>query len=58
MINGHWGKIYKDFMVDKVYTESCVLNFDFVFQGHCFYHGKVLGMESSSVVLSTCSGLR
>ncbi|XP_072252136.1 disintegrin and metalloproteinase domain-containing protein 19 [Leuresthes tenuis] len=26
--------------------------------GHCFYHGKVLGMESSSVVLSTCSGLR
>ncbi|XP_068181996.1 disintegrin and metalloproteinase domain-containing protein 19 isoform X1 [Antennarius striatus] len=26
--------------------------------GHCFYHGEVLGMEGSSVVVSTCSGLR
>lgn len=30
----------------------------FVFQGHCFYHGEVLGMEGSSVAVSTCSGLR
>lgn len=29
-----------------------------VFQGNCFYHGEVLGMEGSSVALSTCSGLR
>ncbi|XP_035525741.1 disintegrin and metalloproteinase domain-containing protein 19 [Morone saxatilis] len=26
--------------------------------GHCFYHGEVLGMEGSSVAVSTCSGLR
>ncbi|XP_042349013.1 disintegrin and metalloproteinase domain-containing protein 19 [Plectropomus leopardus] len=26
--------------------------------GHCFYHGRVLGVESSSVAVSTCSGLR
>uniref|UniRef100_UPI0037E789AB disintegrin and metalloproteinase domain-containing protein 19 n=1 Tax=Semicossyphus pulcher TaxID=241346 RepID=UPI0037E789AB len=26
--------------------------------GHCFYHGEVLGLEGSSVALSTCSGLR
>ncbi|CAL8262661.1 unnamed protein product [Lota lota] len=26
--------------------------------GHCFYHGEVQGMEASSVVVSTCSGLR
>ncbi|KAI3351256.1 hypothetical protein L3Q82_005810 [Scortum barcoo] len=26
--------------------------------GHCFYHGEVLGMEDSSVAVSTCSGLR
>ncbi|XP_078145148.1 disintegrin and metalloproteinase domain-containing protein 19 [Centroberyx gerrardi] len=26
--------------------------------GHCFYHGEVLGVEGSSVALSTCSGLR
>lgn len=26
--------------------------------GHCFYHGEVEGMEGSSVVVSTCSGLR
>ncbi|XP_038555908.1 disintegrin and metalloproteinase domain-containing protein 19-like [Micropterus salmoides] len=26
--------------------------------GHCFYHGKVLGMQGSSVAVSTCSGLR
>ncbi|XP_017288537.1 disintegrin and metalloproteinase domain-containing protein 19 [Kryptolebias marmoratus] len=25
---------------------------------HCFYHGEVLGVEGSSVVVSTCSGLR
>ncbi|XP_020782886.2 LOW QUALITY PROTEIN: disintegrin and metalloproteinase domain-containing protein 19 [Boleophthalmus pectinirostris] len=25
---------------------------------HCFYHGKVEGIEGSSVVVSTCSGLR
>ncbi|XP_069467155.1 disintegrin and metalloproteinase domain-containing protein 8 isoform X2 [Ambystoma mexicanum] len=25
---------------------------------HCFYHGSVLGIEGSSVSLSTCSGLR
>ncbi|KAM3613143.1 uncharacterized protein V6R79_021352 [Siganus canaliculatus] len=25
---------------------------------HCFYHGDVLGMEGSSVAVSTCSGLR
>nr|XP_046262723.1 disintegrin and metalloproteinase domain-containing protein 19 [Scatophagus argus] len=25
---------------------------------HCFYHGEVLGMEGSSVAVSTCSGLR
>ncbi|XP_078406654.1 disintegrin and metalloproteinase domain-containing protein 19 [Cetorhinus maximus] len=25
---------------------------------HCFYHGKVKGFEHSSVVLSTCKGLR
>uniref|UniRef100_A0A8D0DE44 ADAM metallopeptidase domain 19 n=1 Tax=Sander lucioperca TaxID=283035 RepID=A0A8D0DE44_SANLU len=30
----------------------------FFFQGHCFYHGEVLGMEGSSVAVSTCSGLR
>lgn len=29
-----------------------------VFQGHCFYHGEVLGREGSSVAVSTCSGLR
>lgn len=29
-----------------------------VFQGHCFYHGEVWGMEGSSVAVSTCSGLR
>ncbi|XP_022077650.2 disintegrin and metalloproteinase domain-containing protein 19 [Acanthochromis polyacanthus] len=26
--------------------------------GHCFYHGEVVGMEGSSVAVSTCSGLR
>ncbi|XP_029918400.1 disintegrin and metalloproteinase domain-containing protein 19 [Myripristis murdjan] len=26
--------------------------------GHCFYHGEVLGVEGSSVAVSTCSGLR
>ncbi|KAM7000842.1 disintegrin and metalloproteinase domain-containing protein 19 [Tautogolabrus adspersus] len=26
--------------------------------GHCFYHGEVLGLEGSSVAVSTCSGLR
>nr|XP_020447492.1 disintegrin and metalloproteinase domain-containing protein 19 isoform X2 [Monopterus albus] len=26
--------------------------------GNCFYHGAVLGMEGSSVAVSTCSGLR
>ncbi|XP_049898058.1 disintegrin and metalloproteinase domain-containing protein 19 [Epinephelus moara] len=26
--------------------------------GHCFYHGEVLGIEGSSVAVSTCSGLR
>lgn len=25
---------------------------------HCYYHGEVKGVEDSSVVLSTCSGLR
>ncbi|XP_028316088.1 disintegrin and metalloproteinase domain-containing protein 19 isoform X2 [Gouania willdenowi] len=25
---------------------------------HCFYHGEVVGVEGSSVALSTCSGLR
>ncbi|KAK7922581.1 hypothetical protein WMY93_009483 [Mugilogobius chulae] len=25
---------------------------------HCFYHGKVEGIDGSSVVVSTCSGLR
>ncbi|XP_078267360.1 disintegrin and metalloproteinase domain-containing protein 19 [Rhinoraja longicauda] len=27
-------------------------------KAHCFYHGNVMGFEHSSVVLSTCSGLR
>ncbi|KAM9357468.1 disintegrin and metalloproteinase domain-containing protein 19 [Symphorus nematophorus] len=27
-------------------------------EGHCFYHGEVVGMEGSSVAVSTCSGLR
>lgn len=27
-------------------------------QGHCYYHGNVRGYPSSSVSLSTCSGLR
>ncbi|XP_010735817.3 disintegrin and metalloproteinase domain-containing protein 19 [Larimichthys crocea] len=26
--------------------------------GHCFYHGEVVGMEGSSVAVSTCAGLR
>ncbi|XP_034545260.1 disintegrin and metalloproteinase domain-containing protein 19 isoform X2 [Notolabrus celidotus] len=26
--------------------------------GHCFYHGEVLGLEGSTVAVSTCSGLR
>lgn len=26
--------------------------------GHCFYHGEVEGVQGSSVVVSTCSGLR
>ncbi|KAM3867059.1 disintegrin and metalloproteinase domain-containing protein 19 [Diretmus argenteus] len=26
--------------------------------GHCFYHGEVVGVEGSSVAVSTCSGLR
>ncbi|XP_074530851.1 disintegrin and metalloproteinase domain-containing protein 19 [Halichoeres trimaculatus] len=26
--------------------------------GHCLYHGVVLGLEGSSVAVSTCSGLR
>ncbi|XP_037636668.1 disintegrin and metalloproteinase domain-containing protein 19 [Sebastes umbrosus] len=26
--------------------------------GHCFYHGEILGVEGSSVAVSTCSGLR
>uniref|UniRef100_A0A4W4H401 ADAM metallopeptidase domain 19b n=1 Tax=Electrophorus electricus TaxID=8005 RepID=A0A4W4H401_ELEEL len=28
------------------------------FQEHCYYHGAVRGIEDSSVVLSTCAGLR
>uniref|UniRef100_A0A7N8WNV4 ADAM metallopeptidase domain 19b n=1 Tax=Mastacembelus armatus TaxID=205130 RepID=A0A7N8WNV4_9TELE len=32
--------------------------FAFVIQENCFYHGAVLGMEGSSVAVSTCSGLR
>ncbi|XP_039630750.1 disintegrin and metalloproteinase domain-containing protein 19 isoform X2 [Polypterus senegalus] len=27
-------------------------------EDHCFYHGSVLGLEQSGVVLSTCGGLR
>uniref|UniRef100_A0A4W3KJH4 ADAM metallopeptidase domain 19 n=1 Tax=Callorhinchus milii TaxID=7868 RepID=A0A4W3KJH4_CALMI len=27
-------------------------------KAHCFYHGNVKGIEHSSVVLSTCKGLR
>ncbi|XP_028668502.2 disintegrin and metalloproteinase domain-containing protein 19 [Erpetoichthys calabaricus] len=27
-------------------------------EDHCFYHGSVLGLEQSDVVLSTCGGLR
>lgn len=38
-----------------VYVLSSII---VVFQGHCFYHGEVLGMEGSSVAVSTCSGLR
>uniref|UniRef100_A0A3Q4HLP6 ADAM metallopeptidase domain 19b n=1 Tax=Neolamprologus brichardi TaxID=32507 RepID=A0A3Q4HLP6_NEOBR len=34
------------------------MNENVVFQGHCFYHGEVQGMEGSSVAVSTCSGLR
>uniref|UniRef100_A0A8C9L650 ADAM metallopeptidase domain 12 n=1 Tax=Pavo cristatus TaxID=9049 RepID=A0A8C9L650_PAVCR len=35
----------------KYYLFSCN-------QGHCYYHGNVRGYPSSSVSLSTCSGLR
>uniref|UniRef100_A0A3B4U4J3 ADAM metallopeptidase domain 19 n=1 Tax=Seriola dumerili TaxID=41447 RepID=A0A3B4U4J3_SERDU len=38
---------------------SCVLSLVVsVFQGHCFYHGTVQGIEGSSVAVSTCLGLR
>ncbi|XP_056132491.1 disintegrin and metalloproteinase domain-containing protein 19 [Lampris incognitus] len=28
------------------------------YTGHCFYHGEVVGVEGSSLAVSTCSGLR
>uniref|UniRef100_A0A8C1QIK0 ADAM metallopeptidase domain 19b n=1 Tax=Cyprinus carpio TaxID=7962 RepID=A0A8C1QIK0_CYPCA len=30
----------------------------FWFQDHCYYHGSVKGIQGSSVVISTCAGLR
>ncbi|XP_061644136.1 disintegrin and metalloproteinase domain-containing protein 19 [Phyllopteryx taeniolatus] len=29
-----------------------------LFQSHCLYHGEVVGVDGSSVAVSTCSGLR
>uniref|UniRef100_A0A3Q4MYT5 ADAM metallopeptidase domain 19b n=1 Tax=Neolamprologus brichardi TaxID=32507 RepID=A0A3Q4MYT5_NEOBR len=42
----------------SICPSQCVMNENVVFQGHCFYHGEVQGMEGSSVAVSTCSGLR
>uniref|UniRef100_A0A3B4ER13 ADAM metallopeptidase domain 19b n=1 Tax=Pundamilia nyererei TaxID=303518 RepID=A0A3B4ER13_9CICH len=41
----------------SICPSQCVMNENVVFQGHCFYHGEVQGMEGSSVAVSTCSGL-
>lgn len=40
------------------HTQLCVNLFFFVFQQHCLYHGEVLGVDGSSVAVSTCAGLR
>ncbi|XP_069096929.1 disintegrin and metalloproteinase domain-containing protein 8 isoform X2 [Pleurodeles waltl] len=52
---GLLGKNYTEFYYSENGTE---VREQPELKDHCFYHGSVLGIEGSSVSISTCSGLR